>query len=262
MSGPAGYNYRGLKATTWDLFLKQAAYWEDTLFFREMMVRYGQPALEVGCGTGRLMLSYLADGFAVDGVDNSPEMLAICRRKAERSGLRPALYRQSMTELDLPRCYRTIFVPAGSLQLVTEPALAHQAMRCFLAHLEPGGALVMRFMVLWQPGDPVQTDWRLLAEGTRPEDGTLVRWWSRANYDLEAQLKHTEDNYEVLRQGEVVEAENYTDSPEACWYTREQAVELYRAAGFEQIQVLDEPGASSDGSQESRHFAVSGVKKQ
>lgn len=34
------------------------------------------------CGTGRLLLDYLAQGIDIDGVDNSPEMLALCRPDA------------------------------------------------------------------------------------------------------------------------------------------------------------------------------------
>ena len=97
------YEYRGLLASTWDLFLGHTSHWEDTLFFRELIGRHGQPVLEVGCGTGRLLLDYLANGIAIDGVDISPEMLAICRDKAQQRSLQPALFQQSMEWLDLPR---------------------------------------------------------------------------------------------------------------------------------------------------------------
>ena len=46
------------------------------------MQRYGQPVLDVGCATCRIVLDYLAQGIDTDGVDNSPELLAICRDKA------------------------------------------------------------------------------------------------------------------------------------------------------------------------------------
>src|SRR5207253_7390676 len=106
---------------------------------RELIERYGQPALDVGCGTGRLLLDYLGAGIDIDGVDNSPEMLARCQEKAGRLGLCPALYQQSMEALALPRRYRTILVPSSSFQLVTDPEAAAAAMRRFLVHLEPGG---------------------------------------------------------------------------------------------------------------------------
>ena len=71
-------------------------------------MRGGEPALDVGCGTGRLVLDYLQQGIECDGVDNSPEMLALCREKARVLHVSPNLYQQPMQDLGLPRRYRTI----------------------------------------------------------------------------------------------------------------------------------------------------------
>jgi ubiquinone/menaquinone biosynthesis C-methylase UbiE len=45
-----------------------------------MIDQYGQPVLDVGCGTGRLLLDYLAEGIDLDGQDVSSQILAICRQ--------------------------------------------------------------------------------------------------------------------------------------------------------------------------------------
>lgn len=102
------YEYYGLMATTWDLFRGDTSQWEDRFFYLDLIDQYGQPVLDVGCGTGRLVLDYLSNSIDVDGVDNSPEMLAICRDKAEKRGLDLDLYQQAMESLNLPRKYRTI----------------------------------------------------------------------------------------------------------------------------------------------------------
>ena len=156
---PGQYEYGGLMATTWDLFRGDTSGWEDRPFYLGLIRRYGEPALDVGCGTGRLLLDYLAHGLDVDGVDDSPEMLAICRRRARSLGLRPNVYAQKMEALALPRPYRTIFVPSSSFQLLTDRDVARRAMTAFHAHLEPGGALVMPF--LDRPGlaPPEGTTW-------------------------------------------------------------------------------------------------------
>jgi SAM-dependent methyltransferase len=253
----AEYEYRGLKAASWDLFLGQTPVWEDTFFFREQVARFGQPALELGCGTGRLLLAYLGDGFDIDGVDNSPEMLDICREKATQLGLRPNLYRQAMQSLDLPRRYKSIIVPAGSFQLITNPAQARQALRRIVDHLLSGGGLAMRFMLLWQPGDPQQRDWRLLGDAIRPEDGAQVRWWQRARRDVVQQLEHTEDRLEVLLRGQVTDTERYLQSPAARWYTRGQALALFKEAGLTDVRLVEAEGAVA---KENRHFAVIGTR--
>ena len=112
-----------------------------------------------------------------------------------------------MEALELPRRYRTILVPSSSFQLLLEPARATAAMRRFFDHLEPGGALVMPFMVLWREGRPHERDWGLMVEKVRPEDGATVRHWARDWFDPAEQLEHTEDRYEVVRDGQVVASE-------------------------------------------------------
>jgi SAM-dependent methyltransferase len=82
-------------------------------YFRPL-VEAGQPALDAACGTGRLLVPWLQAGLDVDGSDISPDMLALCRERAEREGLAaPSLYAQAMHELDIPRRYRTIVVCGG-----------------------------------------------------------------------------------------------------------------------------------------------------
>jgi ubiquinone/menaquinone biosynthesis C-methylase UbiE len=73
------YEYRGLISQAWDLLRGDTSNWGDRAFYRDIIRASGQPALDIGCGTGRLLLDYLADGIDIDGVDVSPEMLDICR---------------------------------------------------------------------------------------------------------------------------------------------------------------------------------------
>ena len=111
-------------------------------YFRRFVEDDGQPALDVGCGSGRLLLPYVRDGLDVDGCDVSADMIAVCSEKAEREGLSPNLYVQPMHELDLPRKYRTIFV-CGSFGLGSSREQCLQALDRFREHLSPGGTLLV-----------------------------------------------------------------------------------------------------------------------
>ncbi|HLE51764.1 MAG TPA: class I SAM-dependent methyltransferase [Anaerolineales bacterium] len=235
------YEYHGLMSETWDLFRGDTSNWEDRFFYLTVIKEYGEPVLDVGCGTGRLLLDFLAQGIDADGVDNSPEMLALCRQKAESQDLNPTLYQQYMESLDLPRRYKTILVPSSSFLLLLDVAKAQEAMRRFYAHLLPGGVLGMPFMILWKEGDPIaHEDWKLTGEKTRLTDGALVRRWSRAWYDVENQLEHTEERYEVTLDGQVIAAELHRQSPATRWYTQVQAEELYLQAGFSDLRLVSE----------------------
>lgn len=234
------YEYRGLMAATWDTLRGDTSRWGDRAAFRELIVRHGQPALDVGCATGRLLLDYLAEGIDIDGVDLSPEMLELCRAKGAARGLNPTLYQQSMESLDLPRRYGTILVPSSTFQLIIDPAQARDAMRRFFDHLLPGGGLTMTFMPLWRPGDPTETDWSAPRERVRAEDGATVRRWTRARYDPAAQLEHTEDRYEIARDGVVLATEEHRRSPATRWYSHEQIRALFGEAGFVDVRLTRE----------------------
>jgi SAM-dependent methyltransferase len=241
MADQADYEYRGMIAEFWDLLRGDTSGWADRSFYRELILASGQPALDVGCGTGRILLDYLAAGIDIDGVDNSPEMLGRCREKARELGLQPNLYQQSMAALALPRRYRTIIVPSSSFQLIIDPGDASRTMARFFDHLDPGGLLVMPFMILWT-GQTTETivreDWRANRDRVRPGDGATVRRWTRSTLDLAQQLEHTEDRYEVIRDGAIIASESHSRSPATRWYTREQVADLYRAAGFADVRLL------------------------
>jgi len=111
-------------------------------YFRRFIEADGQPALDVACGTGRLLLPYLRAGLDVDGCDVSADMVAACRDKLERAGLKARLEVQPMHALDLSRRYRTIYV-CGAFGLGSTRDEDVEALRRFHAHLEPGGTLLV-----------------------------------------------------------------------------------------------------------------------
>lgn len=232
------YEYRGAMAQYWDLLRGDMSQSADRSFYLAIIAESGQPVLDVGCGTGRLLLDYLAQGIDIDGVDNSPEMLGLCRQQARQIGLQPTLYQLGMATLALPRKYRTILVPSSSFQLVTEPTDAAAALHRFFQHLELGGTLAMSFLAYYMGDEqrPVVTgEWQ--TEAVRPDDGAVVRRWSRSRIDRVNQLEYTEDRYDVLVDGEVVASESLARSPATRIYTQAQAAQLYAAAGFTDIRV-------------------------
>jgi ubiquinone/menaquinone biosynthesis C-methylase UbiE len=255
----ANYNYAGLIASTWDVWRDTTSRWDDSVLFLDIVRRYGQPALDIGCATGRIVLDYLAQGIDMDGVDNSPEMLAICRDKAKQLGLSPNLYQQTMESLALPRTYRTILVPSSTFQLITNADHAREAMRRFFAHLQAGGALIMPFYFDWQEGEPIDVAWRLSFEKTRPEDGAIVRSWVHSWVEPDQQFWHHEQRFEVELNGEVIAQEEHRQSPETRWYSQAQAVQLFRAAGFGDIQLFHK-FTHEAAAPEDRFFCALGIK--
>jgi SAM-dependent methyltransferase len=257
---PRDSTYAGLKAETWDLFEDSGPDAPDRAFFLDLIRRSGEPVLDVCCGTGRLLLDFLALGIDVDGVDASQAMLDLCRAKAERRGLDVHLYRQSMERLRLARNYRTVMVASGSFQLLTQPKEARLAMECLVDALAPGGTLCLCFMLPPSEDDLADAGpdgWRLSREVRAGDDGLSYRMWSRQRFDRVNQLEHLENRIEALRDNRVVRSEEFGWTPVTRWYTPDQAIELMAAAGLVEVSCA-ENRVSLPGRSNGRTFFVLG----
>jgi SAM-dependent methyltransferase len=125
----------------------------EIAYFQRQIELFGQPALDAGCGTGRLLIPFLQAGLDVDGCDVSGDMLAYCRQAAEQIGFSPNLYQQALHELDLPRRYQTIFV-CGVFGIGVSRESDIVALQKFYDHLLPGGILLLENYV------PYSNAWR------------------------------------------------------------------------------------------------------
>ena len=251
MANDSDYEYRDMLASTWDLIRGDMSDSPDRQFYRDIIQDNGEPALDVGCGTGRLLLEYLADGLQIEGVDVSPEMIELCRQKALKLSLEPTLYVQAIEELDLPTKYRTVIIPSCTFQLVPDPVYARAALVRFHEHLLPGGMLVMSIWHITRDGPAEWSDWYPIAEKERPEDGKTIRRQERSMYDPATQLRHTENRYELLENDQVIYSEDHRRSPELRNYTITQLNEMLDQAGYIEIQAVSgystDPATEDDG---------------
>ena len=110
-------------------------------YYRQFALQ-GQPVLDAGCGSGRLLVPFAAAGIDIEGCDASADMIEACRRKAAARGLDPVLRSYAMHEIEMGRTYRTIMV-VGAFGLGSDRGRDEQALLRFHEHLEPGGRLVL-----------------------------------------------------------------------------------------------------------------------
>jgi SAM-dependent methyltransferase len=215
-------------------------------FFRRF-VEAAQPALDVACGTGRLLVPYLHAGFDVDGCDVSPDMLALCRERAEREGLpSPRLYAQAVHELELPRRYRTI-VFCGGFGLGGSRDHDIEGLHRLHAHLEPGGTLVLDNEVpyadahMWprwtrEGRADLPRPWREPGDRRRGSDGTEYALRTRlVALDPLSQHATLEMRAWMWRGGELVAEEEHVLEM-ALYFTHELRL-LLEQAGFVDVEL-------------------------
>jgi SAM-dependent methyltransferase len=231
-------------------------------YFQKFIEDDGQPALDLACGTGRLLVPYLRAGLDVDGSDLSADMLALCRERAEAEGLSPNLYAQAMHELELPRRYKTIVV-CGGFGLGGNREQGCESLRRIYEHLEPGGLLLLDNEVpyadkgMWaywleEERSALPRPWRELADGDRRQgsDGAEYALRSRVvELDPLAQCVTVEMRADMWRGGEHVAAEEHL--LRMSLYFTHELVSLLELIGFTDVSLRgdytdEEPDADTD----------------
>ena len=244
---PQTWHY-GLVATWWSEFNDDFRS-HEVPYFQKFIESDGQPALDVACGTGRLLLPYLRAGLDVDGCDVSSDMIALCREKATREGLSPNLYVQPMHELDLPRRYRTIYV-CGAFGLGSNRSHDLEALKRFHEYLEPGGTLLLDIEVPY--ADTAQ--WSYWPKGKRaslpevmPPPGGRRRASDGADYALRSRIVELDPlaQYVTMEihaerwRGETLEAEE-DHRLNICLYFKNELLLMLERTGFANIVVHGE----------------------
>jgi len=222
-------SWTGLAAETWDCLGGDEPQ-SDYEYIRALVERQKGPALDVGCGTGRLLIRYLREGLVVHGIDNSKDMLATCRAKAMGHGLEPRLFHQAMEALGLPERYATIFVACGSFMLHLDDRSAVTALRRFREHLAPDGVVALTFFGPFAPPDPTIGRWTRKATGVMPDGAQVTMDLITDRYDSDTQVVEGRRKYAVIRDGTPVREESLDDRYR--WYSIEHATRLVEQAGF------------------------------
>ena len=240
---PQTWHY-GLIARWWAEFNEPNR--KELAFYQSLVERNGAPALDLACGTGRLLVPMLKAALDVHGCDISPDMIALCQDAAARFEFAPRLYQQAMHELDLPQAYRTIFI-CDAFGLGGHRTQDVEALRRCHDHLAPGGTLVFSHYLpyddparwrYWLPEERKRLPERWPEEGTRKQtaNGDEIELRSRViDLDPMEQRQTLEMRAELWREGRLVDQEERRLQENL--YFRNELLLLLANAGFESISV-------------------------
>jgi len=250
--------HHGIVARYWAEF--NVAEPTELAFWRAAIAVAGEPVLDVGCGTGRLLVPLLAEGVDIDGTDISPDMLAYAEAAARGTGRTPLLRAQASHELDLPRRYRTV-IACGSFGIGGRRDRDLETLGRIHRHLEPGGTLVMDQQLANDRSEEVWTRWlpgRSWSPRPWPEHGERRRAANGDEIELETRLivfdpieaRHTlEIRARLWRGGALVGEE--TGALEESLYLVPEVRLMLTTAGFGEVRVegpyTGRPAVATDG---------------
>jgi SAM-dependent methyltransferase len=218
--GPLALNYDAL----FDVMRDPSG---DIAFYRGLAQEVGGPVLEIGCGTGRVLLPTAALGIPCVGLDASPAMLAVLRGKQPPANVE--LVQGRMESFDLgDRRFRLVTCPFRAFQhlLTVDAQLATLAN--IRKHLAPGGAFAfdvfdpkLAFLAAPTPDDQERL------ELTFVRDGVQTRRFSRTRVDRANQILEVTFRFDPAPPGQ---AGNTT--VRLRWFHRYEIEHLLARAGF------------------------------
>lgn len=202
---------------TFDFYLSHVSHLKGTI-------------LEPMCGSGRFLIPFLERGIDIEGADASPDMLQACRENCIKKRLKPTLYEQFLQDLNLPKQYQCIIIPARSFILITDEHDIKECLKRLYGHLLPGASLILEIDTpraqtknpgLWS------SFWV-----TRPDGGKIV-FSSSQTYFPEEKIQREIHKYELYIASKLIETE--IEDYAMRFYERNEFEYLLKATGFQNI---------------------------
>ena len=210
----------------------------DLQLYSDLADETGGPILDVGCGTGRVMLHLAMQGHRVHGIDTSSAMLERGRRKLKnRIDLEDLVtfYEGNALDFPLPAKYALILIPYNGLMHFRTTADQHRLLRHLAGVLDDGGLLVVD---LPNAGETFATidDGAVTLERSfiEAESGHLVMQQSVSTLNRTEQLQYITWIYDEIGADSVV---HRTVAPLTLRYVFPTELDLlFQISGLEQVE--------------------------
>jgi len=177
----------------------------DIDFYVDLARQSGGPVLELGCGTGRVLLPIARAGIDIVGLDLSSYMLDVCRKKIGREAVdvqdRIQLVQGDMRSFDLERSFPLITIPFRGFQHLLEVEDQMACLKTVRQHLESRGLFVLDIfnpslnqLVKINPGEEFGEE----PPFNMPDGRQVVRTHRITDRDYHRQIIHPELIYTII----------------------------------------------------------------
>ncbi len=209
---------------------------EDEINFYKKFLKKNDVILEPMCGSGRLLIPFLQQGYTVHGIDNSIAMLKSCKDRAAKLDLHPALFEEAIETMSLPNQYNIILIALGSFQLLYPRSSAFNALQNFKKHLLPKGKLILDMFIPWDAlyennEEEVSEKEVIIPEG-------IIKHQSHSKANKQEQFYYSESVYTKIINNKIVAEEK--EQMHVSWYYRYEMELILEKYGFKNIECREE----------------------
>lgn len=241
--------------------LEHDSYDDDHDFFLNFIEAVGDPVLELGCGTGRLLTAIAEAGYRVTGTDLSPAMLDRARARIAEAGLRDLvdLRRGAMTAADEAPGgpFGVAVIALNGLLHIADPGDQRAVLASVRRSLDPRGLLLID--VLNPTPETLRgLDHSVVHEGVWfTNDGTRIDKFATRRVSAASQLIATELWYDLTEAGGAVR--RVATSLPMRYLHRAELELMLELAGFAEWQVYGSYDLEPFGDQSERLIVAAEV---
>jgi SAM-dependent methyltransferase len=224
--------YRSLEAELHDAFWEAEDGGSEIALMAEFLNKHPGPALEMGAGSGRLLLPLARMGFDIEGVELSQDMRVLGARRAERQGVGLRIHEGDMTRWSDGRKFSALLAPAFTLQLAPD---AGETLRHWHGLLENHGGLYLTVFIPYAElcGDLPENEWYDDHQVVLP-DGRRGCLKTRHRLDPARQILERDHRYRISGNPPLTH-----DSQQSIrWFEHGQMVSLLESCGFRTERVI------------------------
>ncbi len=215
----------------------------DIEFYLDLAEKVEGAILELGSGTGRVLIPLLRGGYDVTGIDSSESMLDTCRRNLEQESKetkrRATLINADMVDFDMQRKFGLITIPFRAFQHLETLDEQLRCLRNVREHLCEGGIFLLD---LFNPSMKFILDETRRSEFgdepsfTLPDGSAVTRKFRNPAVDLAKQLIDCEIIYYVTSpDGKTERSVHFF---RLRYLFRFEAENLLERSGFKVLEVL------------------------
>ncbi len=224
---------------------------EDIPFYISQAKKYGEPILELACGTGRITIPLARQSFDIIGLDISEGMLKVAREKAEREHLSCTLIKADCRNFSIPRKFNLIFIPFNSIAHIHDRESFNALCGSVKNHLNENGRFIIdifnpKLEILMSEAKKRYS----VAEYEDPYGHENVTITENNVYDKETQINHITWYYKIGKQEEFAVELNMR-----IYYPQELDNMLYYN-GFEIVEKLGDFDGSTFDSDSPKQLVI------